>query len=54
MSHINNFPSLDEIPSNSSDLKTNSNDDSIVVNNDGWANFDNSNLNSKVDYLFGI
>lgn len=57
MSENNYCPSLEETLS---DVENNSNDDwksideiqddSVVVNNDGWANFDNTNINSNVNY----
>ncbi len=57
MSQNNNFPSLNGI---SSVVLNNSNDDGrsideiqddlTVVNNNGWANFDNTNQNSKVNH----
>jgi len=57
MSQNNNFPSLNGI---SSVVLNNSNndgksideiqDDLTVVNNNGWANFDNANQNSEVNH----
>jgi hypothetical protein len=47
MSQNNNFPSVNKIASTSSDELNNSNDDFPVVSNNGWANFDTFENNSK-------